>query len=185
MSNRGRGRRSCARGRRSAPRGHVGDEFLTFSVALGATQNINLGSVSTRPKGCNFRPLVITASATTAYIPATSNDSLAGYFTPAALDVQLCSGTDGGNVVATSRPQVLGSNPRNVTARYPRSGDWYPYDKPSTTIIARLNAVCLGAPGVSVKGYVRGTLHIRYQYSFEVLTAVCPTHLCDTDFTPM
>lgn len=181
MPNRRQGRRSRPRGRRSAPRTHVGDEFLTFSLALGKTQPINLGAVSTRPAGCNFRPLSITASATTAYVPATANDSLPGYLTPAALDVQLCSGTDGGNVVATSRPQVLGLNPRNVTARYPRSGDWFPYNKPGTTVIGRLNAVCLGAPGVSITGYVRGTLHIRYQYSFEVLTAVCPNHLRDTD----
>lgn len=180
-------RRRSRRGSRSggdgtAPRFHIGDEFFNFSVALGATQNISLGNISTKPAQCNIRPLFIAVTAMTAYVPALGSDALPGYFTPSALDVQLTAGPSGGDVIATSRPQVLGMNPRAVIARYPRSGDWYPYNKTNTVIIARINAVCLGNPGNTITGYIRGTVHLRYQFSYEILTATCPTTcLCDTD----
>lgn len=160
----------------------MGDEFLTFSVALGATQNITIANISTRPSRCNLRPLVLSVTAQTAYIPALPNDSLGGYFAPSAISLLLTAGPNGGDTAATSRPQVLGCNPRTVTVRYPKSADWYPYDKSTSTVIARIEAVCLGNPGTNVVGYIRGTLHLRYQFSYEILIASCPsTHLSDTD----
>lgn len=179
VRRRSRGRRN--RGRRRGNSFHVGDEFLTFSVKLGATQNIQLGNISTRPAKTNFRILWARAEAIMAYRPGLANDALAGYYVPSALDIQLLD--PGTNTVATSRPRVLGMSPRQVYCHYPTSGDWYSYQATTSKAIATINAVCLG--NVRTGGgdaYVRGTLHIRYQFSYEVLTATCPAvHLADTD----
>lgn len=181
----GRGRRASRGSRRTQGRRnygvHIGDEFLTFSVSQGQTSTFTIGNISTMPARCNFRPLFACTEVTAAYIPGTANDSTPGYFSPAAIDLQLTNPS--GDIVSTSRPTVLGANPRRVWARYPRSGDWFPYTSPPTTKLGTINAVCLGQPGYS-NGYIRGVIHIRYQFSYEVLIAVCPKFLTDDPPTP-
>lgn len=171
--------RNPRRRQRRSSRSHVQDEFITFSLTLGGTQIISWSSLSTRPANCNIRPIFMSISASAAYVPATSNDSLPGYFVPSGLDCSLRDSA--GKIVATSRPITLGSTPRQCICRYPRSGDWYPYNTTSGTGMAQINALCFGNPGVSISAYVRGIIHFRYQFSYEILTASCPTFLCDTD----
>lgn len=171
--------RNSRRRTKRSTRLHTQDEFITFSLILGGTQIIPWSNLSTRPANCNIRPVFISVSASAAYVPATSNDSLPGYFVPSGLDCGLRDSA--GKIVATSRPITLGSVPRQNICRYPRSGDWYPYNTTAGTGIAHINALCFGNPGVSVSAYVRGIIQIRYQFSYEILTASCPTFLCDTD----
>jgi hypothetical protein len=177
-----KGRRSSRNGRRRAASGyHCGDEFLTFSIKLGASQNITLLNISTRPKDCNIRIMSITVSAAQPVVPGPNNDQTSGYFTAGALDVQLYDNT---TVCSTSRPQVLGANPRSIWARMPRGKGYIPYNASTALNIAQINAICLGRASLQNNDvFIRGLIHIRYSFSFEVLIATCPVHLCDTDNT--
>lgn len=154
-------------------------ENFTFSISPGSSSNILVATLGNRPPRSNFRPLSFTVSAATAYVPPTS--TLPGYYVPAALQLLLL--TPSGEFCSTSGQQSLGSNPRRLTVRYPRSADWYPYNNVGTDVVAVIDCVCLGTtPSTAV---VRGTAQIRLSVSQEVVVPTCPTvHLMNSGPSP-
>lgn len=171
------------RGRSRAASGyHVGDEFITFSCKLGASQDIKVQNLSTLPKNCNFRIVWIKVTASQPLVPGPANDQTSGYFTAGGLDLVIY---DNNNVIITSsKPQVLGANPRSVWVRSPPGKAYFPYNMAGSAVIGQLSALCFGKPSLYTDtGYIRGLIQIRFSFSYEILSSTCPTlqHLCDTD----
>lgn len=149
---------------------HIGDEYLTFAVLSGQSQPIHYADLSTVPKRCAIRPLFIAIETTHGYRPAPASDQFAAYFTPSAIDVQMISN---GKTCATSRPVVLGAQPRKIIVRAPRSMDWLSPAAPLATEIGVITSICLGT-SAAINSTVRGLIHIRYAFSYEILTGSCP-----------
>lgn len=184
MPRGGGSRRPRASRRRGGSRNHIGDEFLTFSLNLGSSQGLTFASLSTRPAKCAIRPIFMKLTATAAYSPGLANDALGGFQVPAAVDMQLKDPSN--KVVAASRPVMLGTVPLSAWVRYPRSGDWFSPDTAPTTPLANFNAICLGTTATGGKAaYIRGIIHIRYAFSYEVLVATCPSYVHLTDEPPI
>lgn len=174
MPNRGRNRRTT-RSRRQRGLGHIGDEYMTFSVAAGSTLEIALSSVSTRPANTNFRPIFVAVECTQPCVVASASGDIAPSVLPGAVDVQIKDPS--GKIVGTSRPHVLSAVKSRTYVRYPRSGDWFPVGGGASKL-ATVTSICLGPAGTTTLGqYLRGLIHIKYQFSYEILTGSCLTHL--------
>lgn len=181
MPNRGRYVRRRAR-RSGGGRGrqiHVGDEFFTASIPMGTGSFITSAVFKQSPQRCNIRPLFLRVEAVQPYVPEpASTGQVSAYFCPGAFEAQFIDYSTS-QIVATSKPRMLGANPRNIWVRYPRSAGWIPYDMNQTTKIGILSAICVGPANVgnTEKAYVRVMCQLRYQFSFEVLSNTCPTLL--------
>lgn len=172
---RGLSGRRQTRSRRSHPSGrNIYRENFTFSITPGATSNITVATLANRPPRSNFRPQSLTLTALTAYVPPSA--ATPGYFVPAALQILYL--TPSGEYCATSGQQLLGTTPRRITVRYPRSSDWWPYNNSSTDVVATIDCVCLGT--TPTNAVVRGTAQMRITISQEVVAPVCPTFLTNT-----
>lgn len=170
---RGRGNSSSRRGRsRRRSSGHIADEYLTFACNLGSTQKFTIANISTRPKSTNFRPIFACLECTMPVSLAMANGDFAPSLIPGGVDIQLFDPS--GKTVATSRPRTLSALTSRVFVRYPRSGDWFAYDVSAAVPLGQFSALCFGTTGATTIGQsLRGLLHIRYAFSFEILTAVC------------
>jgi hypothetical protein len=162
-----RNRRSSRRsGRRSNRSFYV--ETFPFSVTLGTSSSLTRVLLTGLPPRCNWRPLIITASVTQAYIPDSSTRS--GTHVPSGLQIIYAERTA---LVSTSGLQVLGPNPRNIYCRIPVSADWLSYSLDDTYQWGILEAVCLGNPGETA--FIRGVLKIRIALQPEIISPSCPT----------
>lgn len=170
-----RGRNRAPRSRRGGGSLHIGDEFLTFSIKVGGSANVTFGNLTTRPANCAIRPVFISIEAREGYVPGLANDSGDGWSVPSGFDIQMFDPSS--KVVSVSRPRVLGAAPRRTFVRYPRSGDWFPHNAVSGDKIAVMTALCFGPASTGGRdAFVRGIIHVRYAFSFEVLTGACPTY---------
>lgn len=151
-------------------------ESFSFSIEVGKSINITVANLANRPPRSNFRPISMTVSAITAYIPPNVDYSHFGAFIPSAIQLNFGETVPGSSSTffsASTGPRVLGMTPSNVTLWYPRSEDWYSYQVNSATRIATIDTVCLG--NSSIAAYVRGICHFRVRIGPEVVEPTCPT----------
>jgi len=173
LSRRSRPARRNVRGGRNQYR-----ENFTFSITPGFTSNVTVATLGNRPPRSNFRPISFSITATTAYVPPTT--TLPGYYVPAALQILFMNPS--GEYVSTSGQLALGTNPRRLSVRYPRSADWWPYNNIATDTVAVIDCVCLGT--VPQNAVVRGTAQIRLAISQEIIVPTCPTLLTNAGISP-
>lgn len=147
------------------------DESFSLSTQVGITANVNVSNISTRPHGCNFRPVWFELEATTAYVPSTANQ--AGFYSPSFAQLTL-NGPDG-NTVSISRCTVLGSQPKKIRVFYPKSSPWFSYSETTSIVLCSISNGCLGAQ-IS-DSFIRGLIHARIEYSRELIDATCPKEL--------
>lgn len=163
-------RRRRRTSRRSTRSGMHYVEAIPFSIQLGTSSSLTLATLPGRPPRCNWRPWLITISATAGYIPDTANR--AGTYAPSAIQFIY---TETSSYVSTSGVQVLGPQPRTVYCRVPPSSDWLSYGLDSTYQWGVLEAVCLGSPGESA--FIRGVIHVHVALQPEIVLAPCPSLL--------
>lgn len=185
MMPKGKRSRRGRRGRRgqqtrerdvSFPFGHQGDEFIPFSIEMGTSVQITISKLQSLPPNVNWRPLWMTATAITAYVPAPANDSFPGYFCPSALEMSFYD-PEIGNIVSTSYPRILAMFPTTIRVAYPPSATNVPYNLAGGVKFALVNSLCLGKAGNAIKAYVRGLIRVHFQYSWEIISPTCPSSL--------
>jgi len=146
-------------------------EWFTFSISNGSEQGVTVATLSV-PRGFNYRPIMFEVEAmyyTPQAAPVTSG-YLPSSITVGGVQLQLYDSN--GERCATSRPVVTGTNPRRITVRYPPSAGFWGATVATTTNIAVINSVCLGAQSVS---YLRGVGRFTYSMTQEELIASCPS----------
>lgn len=146
-------------------------ENFTFSALQGNEVDITVGTLSSRPPRCNFRPLWFEVQVC-GYQPGSSSTS--GWLAPVGCQLACRSEADG-VFCATSKLVMCASVPRKIRVYYPRSADWYPWNVTDSTIMFTIIAVCIG-PTVdsNTKGYLRGVGRVACVYQEEYATSACP-----------
>lgn len=169
-------RRTAGRGRRGGSnREGRFCEIITFSVQIGLSTTVTISKCNSWPANRSVRPVRVRVQVSPGYVPIVANgDSVSG---PVPTAVQVRFYGPSGNINAESMPVAIGNaNPRNVSLRYPRTEDWFPYSADKNTKLLILSAICLGAIGGDRDGFVRGIVFLECEFSHEVLSTSCPTY---------
>lgn len=155
------------RQRRARRRGSSGvqwfQEVFTFSVTIGQSLALTIGNtLSSLPPNRSFKIASISVEVCPDVIPA-------------AVSVSVSEATQ---ITNTSGTVVLGSIPRRITVRSPRSQDWVYHTQTDPWQYGIVDAVCLGTR----TGTLRGVVKVKVLLHPELLSPTCPTvHLTSED----
>lgn len=149
-------------------------EIFRFDVQAGADLPITPSKLSLAANRC-WRPVTLKVEAIGGYVQTPDNAlDVPGGVVPVAIQLDFCDPST--HYVATSGVKVIGANPRTVTIRYPRSGDWFEPDVAVNQKIAVISGICLGAVNNagSQTARVRGVAHVTVHYGNEASPNSCP-----------
>jgi len=180
------GRRRRRRGTSAlAPstQGRFYEEYVPFSIRAGNTIMLTVANLTGRPPSCNFRPLEYRVEAVGGFVPVDASDGRAGFWAPCSFVMEAFS--PAGEIVVSSRPLLLGPQPRVTTLSPPPSTDWWPYNNTKTDALLTLTADCLGGVGGSAPNeiYARGFVFIKVALGLEIPNASCPKLLCSPPYS--
>lgn len=138
------------------------EEVFTFSVAIGKSLSLTIANtLSSLPPNRSFKITSIEVEACPDVIPSAVSVSV----------------TEATQITNTSGTLVLGSIPRRVTVRAPRSQDWVYHTPHDAWQYGIVDAVCLGTR----TGSIRGVIKVRVLLHPELLAPTCPSRHLTVD----
>lgn len=157
---------------RRALRGQHYTEIVTFSISSGTCVEIKRSDLKI-PASRPFRVVSLQAQIAGPHIGGRANDQTSAYYSPGGVYIDMCSPSN--QIVVSSRPTMLGPQPKTIWVRIPPSSDWFPPDTANNQKIATICHICLLKDATSVYEYITGIVHLHVALGQELPPATCPT----------